>query len=503
MLKNVSSNWILTLVQIAVTFVLMPFTIRTLGQDQYGTWILIASLTSYLSLMALGIPMATVRFVAKFAAGGNQEELDRTVGSCLGLYLLIGVAAMLIGIGLFFVFRSTYNVPAALRSRADLAFAITVVFIAAGFLGQLPYGIMSAHQDFVIKNRIQISGFLLRLVLTYVLLKINATMVWLAVIQVTQLTMEFSIASWVVARRYPRIHIRLSDFDPGMLKQIFSFSLFVLILQIGGQLAFQTDSLVIGAFRPVGDIPFFTVASSLAVYVMEFVIAIAAVVMPLATQLEAKGQWEELRVVFLKWSKITLSLTLMVGLFLIFIGPRFIAWWVEPSFESPAGRVLRILMTANLIFLPMRGVALPILMGLGRPAWPTVGFLIASVGNLALSIALAGPMGLDGVAWGTAIPNVLYALYVLVLACRAVGLPFVTYARYVGVRAALGTVPAVAVLWVLRYVLNVHGLFQIFFAGIGFVAVFAAIWVFFVYRRDRYVSLDPLFSRVPLLRAFA
>ena len=56
MLKNVGSNWIVTLVTIAVTYFLMPFVLHTLGQDGYGTWALINSITGYLALLALASP---------------------------------------------------------------------------------------------------------------------------------------------------------------------------------------------------------------------------------------------------------------------------------------------------------------------------------------------------------------------------------------------------------------------------------------------------------------
>ena len=48
-------------------------------------------------------------------------------------------------------------------------------------------------------------------------------------------------------------------------------------------------------------------------------------------------------------------------------------------------------------------------------------FLLAGVLNVVLSVALARPLGLAGVALGTAIPNVLFAAAVLVMACRELG----------------------------------------------------------------------------------
>ena len=56
----------------------------------------------------------------------------------------------------------------------------------------------------------------------------------------------------------------------------------------------ETDALVIGALLGVAAIPFYAVANSLVVYLMEFIIAIAAVVSPMATKLHTEGKHEEL-----------------------------------------------------------------------------------------------------------------------------------------------------------------------------------------------------------------
>src|SRR5258708_40275717 len=103
---------------------------------------------------------------------------------------------------------------------------------------------------------------------------------------------------------------------------------------------------------------------------MDFRIATAAVVLPMTTKLHTEGRRDEVTAMFLKWSKISLSLTLMAGLFLIVLGPRFIGWWIAPGYEKPSGMVLEILMISSLGFLPVRGGPLPILMGLGKAPTP-------------------------------------------------------------------------------------------------------------------------------------
>jgi O-antigen/teichoic acid export membrane protein len=172
------------------------------------------------------------------------------------------------------------------------------------------------------------------------------------------------------------------------------------------------------------------------------------------------------------------------------MGPRFLGWWIDPSFEAPSGRVLQILAVSSLIFLPVRGVALPILMGRGRPQAATVAFVGAGLLNVLISAALAGPLGLVGVALGTAIPNVLFAAVVLTIACRELGIPIATYFGYVVPRAALGAVPVLALLIWFRLGLNVASFPGLVGAGSAMVVLFGLTWIFFVYRNDRYVDVQ-------------
>ncbi len=489
MFRNVGSNWLITVVTVFAAYLLTPFTLHTLGDAGYGTWTLITSISGYLALLVLGVPMASVRYFAEHVASGDARELNRAIGSCTGLYLLLGGVALVIGAGLYAFFNLSYDIPTTIRRDADWAFALTVVYVAVGFVGMLPEGILSAHDAFVPRNVAKLAGTVLRVGLTFGLLTWRPTLSVLAFIQLACLAFDFILCAALILRRYPGTRVRLADFEWGLVRKIFSFSLFVLVLNAGARLSFQTDSLVIAKFQDVSAIPYFTVANNFVIYLMEFVLAIAAVVMPAATRLKTQGRAAELRATFLKWSKIALSVTLMAGLFLIVLGPRFIAWWIDPRYERPAGQVLQILMVSYLVFLPVRGVALPILMGLGKPGVPTIGFLIAGLVNLGLSVALAGPLGLAGVALGTAIPNVVYSGVVLAQACRELETPVGVFIRYVVPRAILGALPVLALLLWFKFGLDVHGIGQLTGAGVAMTLVFGLLWVFFVYRNDPYVDL--------------
>jgi len=495
MLRNIGSNWVLTLVTIAATYITTPFIIHTLGQEGYGTWTLIVSMTGFVSLLALGVPMACIRYLAQHVAESNSKKINETIGTCAGMYLGVGAAAMVAGAvaGMFFAF---YDIPASVRTEAYLAFAIMVLFVSVGFIGLLPEGIMFAHHNFLLRNLVRIGGVVLRLGLTVALLTLRASLVLLATIQLAGFVFDFGVSWLLIRRNYPEVRISLADFDWGMCRRIFSFSVYVLLLSAGGRLSFETDALVIGALLGVGSIAFFAVGNSLILYLMEFVIAIAAVVAPMATKLSTEGKADELREMFLKWSKVALSLTIGAGLFLSVLGPRFFAWWIAPSYEGPTGNVLRILLLSSLVFLPARGVAQPLLIGLGKPQTPTIGFLAAGLLNPGLSLLLARPLGLAGVALGTAIPNILFGLMIVTVACRELGMTLLQYVRYVVPRATLGALPVFAMLLWFRLGLQVQSFGGLVMAGSTMVLIFSLIWILYVYRDDPYVDLKTPFLRL-------
>ena len=110
---------------------------------------------------------------------------------------------------------------------------------------------------------------------------------------------------------------------------------------------------------------------------------------------------------------------------------------------------------------------------------------------MVLSILLVGPLGLAGVALGTAIPNVLLSLLVLMnVACRELGIAPASYLQYVVPRAALGALPILALLlWFKAGLRGQQHCPDSPRRASAMVLLFAMTWVFFVYRDDPYVDL--------------
>jgi O-antigen/teichoic acid export membrane protein len=494
--KNVGANWALNALQIVVLLKLAPFVVETLGRDQNGVWVTIVSTTGILSLLILGVPLASVRFVAGHVARQDLPRANAAISTCLGICLGLAAGALLVGAGLFAFFEATFlrgPEGAALSAEAvhgaRIAFGVVAVQVAAGFVLRLPYGIFDAHHDFVVRNLVMAGELILRLALTIGLLSWRASLPVLAAVQVACMLFEFAVCWVVIRKRYPGIRFGLASFDRTLLRTILGFSVFAMLLNVGNLLAFRIDAMVIGSHLDPDQVTFFDVGNKFFDPMTGLLIAVGAVVMPMATRLQATGEREELRRVFLKWSKISLSLVLLLGTWLLVLGPAFLGWWVGPDFAGPSGRVLQVLMLSFLVYLPVRGVALPVLLGLGKPALPALFLLGMGALNLALSLALVDTHGILGVAYGTALPNVLFAAALLLLACRELQVSLASYLGYVAARALAGALVPLAFLWLVRERLHPVGLGALAAAGLASVAIFALVWIFFVYRGDPHLDL--------------
>jgi O-antigen/teichoic acid export membrane protein len=506
--KSIGSTWLLNVLQILVLMKLTPYVVGNLGTDLNGVWVTIVSMTGILSLFILGVPMASVRFITEHVAKRDTAAANRAIATCLGIALFLGACALVIGGTLWFAFDARYlhgalgaHLSDAMIADARLAFLLVVIQVALGFAMRLPYAIFDAHDDFVLRNWIMASELVLRLASTLALLAWRAELVMLAYVQLASMLFEFTVLWLVIRKRYPEVRYSLAGFDRTLVRRILGFSIFAMLLNVGTLLAFRADALVIGAYLPAEEATYFDMGNKFFDPLTQFLISVGAVVMPMATRLRALGSHAELRDVFLKWSKVCVSLVLLVGVYLVVLGPAFLGAWVGPEFSERSGPVLQLLMLSFFLYLPVRGVSLPLLLGLGKPAFPALALLVMGAVNLVLSLTLVRAHGILGVAFGTAVPNVLFAAAVLVHACRELDVPVRAWLGYAASRAALGALVPFAFLALVRWQLAPQGFVALIAAGVAMVLVFACVWIFFVYRGDRYLDLRGLLAQ--RLTAFA
>src|SRR5450755_1386011 len=169
-LKNIASNWTGLGVNIAVGFFLSPFILHHLGDEAFGLWVLIFSLTGYYGIFDFGIRSSLVRYVSKFQATGDKDQLARLVNTSLFTYTCIGlVLVVTTALGGFYVDR-LFHIPAGFLKDARILFLMVGYSVALGFPLGISGGILEGLERFYLINWTNIAATLVRAVLiVYVL----------------------------------------------------------------------------------------------------------------------------------------------------------------------------------------------------------------------------------------------------------------------------------------------------------------------------------------------
>src|ERR1700746_976426 len=103
-LRNVASSWGGLAVNISVGFFLSPFILHHLGDEAFGIWVLIFSLTGYYGIFDFGIRSSIIRYVSKYTATQDVDEINALLSTALFTYSCVGIFSLLVTLaGCFYV----------------------------------------------------------------------------------------------------------------------------------------------------------------------------------------------------------------------------------------------------------------------------------------------------------------------------------------------------------------------------------------------------------------
>src|SRR6202162_4402177 len=102
--KNVGSSWLGLAVTVVTGFFLSAFILHRLGDDAFGLWVLIFSITGYYGLFDFGIRSSIIRYVSKYTANRDYERFNHVLNTSLFSYSCLAVVLLLTtGVGTLYV----------------------------------------------------------------------------------------------------------------------------------------------------------------------------------------------------------------------------------------------------------------------------------------------------------------------------------------------------------------------------------------------------------------
>ncbi len=458
--KNIGSSWFALGTNVLVGIFLSPYILHRLGDEAFGLWVLIFSVTGYYGLFDLGIRSSIIRYVAKYSATADHSELNRLVNTAILTYSCIGFVVMAITFAASFYVDSIFRIPSEFLSTARLLFLLVGSAVALGFPLGVFGGILEGLQRFYLLNFTSITSTLTRAILIVIALRHGKGLLTVALVTVSLPLISGFVNAAIVFFITP-IRFGIHYLDRSSLRRIANYGGTTFIIIVATKLRFKSDAVVIGTFLSSAAITYFTIGSRLVDYASELVSSMAQIFVPMSSRSQATGDMHSLRKMFVAGNRACALVIFPVTAILAILGKSIIEAWVGARYVALSYPVLLILLVPSTLMLAQSASG-RILFGMAKHrTWAWI-VLAEGVSNLILSIALVRHFGIIGDAVGTAIPLVCTQLFFLPHhLCRLLKIHLVSYLRHAFSLPLALTAPLVVTLILLRHWFVPHNYIQL------------------------------------------
>jgi len=335
-LKKLFSGTILRvlflIVSIMVAFYMMPFLVHTLGDTQYGLWVLVGTLTGYYGFLDFGLAAATQRYIAKHLGQQDFEKMNVVISSSLIIYAILGAVILAVSVIGSIIIYYTVNPETASM------LAITAAILGASFAVQFPArtfgGVLRSYirQDIIIG--VEIAAFAFRTILIIYFVKQGHGLITLAVISFLSIALSSAaeiIASYSV---FKALELSRSFIKKDVIKSLFSYSWVAFIANITEILKFKLSPIIVAAVISVEAVVIYAIAFRLLEYFSQLFGNLIRMVTPVFSQLDGRQATDKLELAFIYTMMASIIMTLFVGSNIIFFGYNFIYLWMGEEYIS-------------------------------------------------------------------------------------------------------------------------------------------------------------------------
>jgi O-antigen/teichoic acid export membrane protein len=234
---------------------------------------------------------------------------------------------------------------------------------------------------------------------------------------------------WILSRpAYGAIKVQAGNYSWLRLKELVFFGFKSFVQGIASRVENATDVLVIGFIMGPAMVPFYSIPANLAQQIRTMGWTLTHAFMPLFSGLSAKAEDDMIRRVFVMSSRYVVSILFGMGTGALLLGVPFISVWLDSEFGNQARLIIVFLIFFTILpFInPFASRYLTAINKHGIFARLTP---IAAIMNIGLSLVLVHPFGLEGVAFASVVPALIFVPLYLRYTCRHLELPVWDYLR--------------------------------------------------------------------------
>jgi O-antigen/teichoic acid export membrane protein len=421
LLRGVATSFGNRALGVAITFISIPLTIRYLGPERYGAWVMLGSLLSWLNMSDFGLSNGLTNALTS-AVSERRLKLARTHVSN-GLLLLclssvvIGLVSALLWSYLDWGALFGVTSPTA-RDELGAAAAVLLIIVFTQSPLSVTTKIYNAFHEGSLANYWAMLGSLLGLAALLVVTHSQGGLALLIfAVYGAGLLISLVNALWLFGFRRPELAPSWRSVDLHKMRAITDVGLQFFLLRAMALVTFQTDYFYIGHFLGAARVPQYSVTYSLFSYVSLPQMVASAYLWTAYNEAITLGD--------IAWVKKALRLNLWCGLFfaaiaaalLALIAKPFIAWWADAS-VAPSSTLIGWMAAWCLIYAYANSFAC-LFAAASHLRLQVIYASVATCSNILLSWQWVQHWGVEGVIAATVVSYLIFICVPLHFDCRS------------------------------------------------------------------------------------
>jgi len=289
--RQILINAIMSVVQVVVVgivlFILYRFLLNTIGVEQLGIWSLVLATTSVTQIANLGLSESIVKFVAKYIARRENENISRviqtasiSVGVFVALILMIGypIAKWILSLVI-----PPESLPSALAILPYAFLALWIMIATSIFQAGL-----DGHQRIDIRSILLMGGALLHLFLCFMLAPRYGLM-GVAYARVIQ-NIIILLSSWFFLKRYvPLLPIFPYKWNRSLFKEMIGYGINFQVMSITRMLYDPVTKALLSKFGGLSMVGYYEMANKMILQCRALIVSANQVLVPTIADLKERS----------------------------------------------------------------------------------------------------------------------------------------------------------------------------------------------------------------------
>lgn len=369
-----------------------PWMISIIGQSNFGLFTLATSLVTMVTI-DLGLSSAVTRFISKYRAENDTESIKNFLGITYKLFIALAFVFL---ISLTIVY---FNVDKIfLKLNADEIDKVKVLLSIAGFYAVVSFpfhpldGLLVSGERFIFQKSTQLFSKVLNVVLMVIALLMGYGLYSLVVVNAFCGILVIGMKLYYLKKNDPQ-EIAWRNFNRRMTKEIFSFSLWVMVISIAQRLILNITPSVLGITSGSKEIAIFSAAMTIEGYVWTFATVFGGMFLPKVSKMiyGENSNPHAIQELMIKVGRIQFILLAAIVSIFIVVGRDFFLNWLGPNFEK-SYLITVFLILPGLITIPQE-IASTALIASNKVRYNAMSKIVVAVISISLSYIFSLKLG--------------------------------------------------------------------------------------------------------------